>query len=206
VQPIRLEIQAADPVTVAGLSALLTEQPGIELVSPDQRQNADVVVVGTDRLTTIFSGLRRAATEFGTPVVLVTDDITEQELLVAIECRVVGVIPRGAATVERLVHSLRTAASGGGILAPRMVGDLLKHLERLRREMLTPNGLDSMRLTPREADVVRLLADGFDTAEIAVKLSYSDRTVKKILYAITHRLGLRSRAHAVAYALRHGII
>ena len=99
-QPIRVEIQVADPVTVAGLSALLTEQPGIELVSPDQRQNADVVVVGTDRLTTIFPGLRRAATEFGTPVVLVTDDITEQELLVAIECRVVGVIPRGAVNHE----------------------------------------------------------------------------------------------------------
>ncbi|MEU5941291.1 response regulator transcription factor [Micromonospora sp. NPDC047548] len=205
-QLVRVVIQAADPVTVAGLAALLSGQPGIEVVRPEQRQNADVVVVGTDRLTTVFSGLRRAAADFGTPVVLVIDDITEQELLVAIECRVVGVIPRGAATVERLIQGLRTAASGGGVLAPRLVGDLLKHVERLRREVLAPNGLDGMWLTPREVDVVRLIADGFDTAEIAEKLNYSDRTVKKILYAVTHRLGLRSRAHAVAYALRHGII
>ena len=205
-QLVTVVIQAADPVTVAGLAALLNGQPGIEVVGPEQRQNADVVVVGTDRLTTVFSGLRRAAADFGTPVVLVTDDITEQELLVAIECRVVGVIPRGAATVERLVHGLRTAAAGGGVLVPQLVGDLLKHVERLRREVLAPNGLDGMRLTPREVDVVRLIADGFDTAEIAEKLNYSDRTVKKILYAVTHRLGLRNRAHAVAYALRHGII
>jgi DNA-binding NarL/FixJ family response regulator len=199
-------IQAADPVTVAGLAALLSDQPGIELVRPEQRQSADVVVVGTDRLTTVFSGLRRAATDFGTPVVLVTDDITEQELLVAIECQVVGVIPRAAATAERLVHGLRTAASGGGVLAASLVGDLLKHVERLRRELLAPNGLDGRWLTQREVDVVRLMADGFDTAEIAQKLNYSDRTVKKILYAITQRLGLRGRAHAVAYALRQGII
>lgn len=205
-QLVRVVIQAADPVTVAGLAALLSDQPGIELVRPEQRQSADVVVVGTDRLTTVFSGLRRAATDFGTPVVLVTDDITEQELLVAIECQVVGVIPRAAATAERLVHGLRTAASGGGVLAASLVGDLLKHVERLRRELLAPNGLDGRWLTQREVDVVRLMADGFDTAEIAQKLNYSDRTVKKILYAITQRLGLRGRAHAVAYALRQGII
>jgi DNA-binding NarL/FixJ family response regulator len=54
--------------------------------------------------------------------------------------------------------------------------------------------------------VLRLVADGLDTAEIATKLSYSQRTIKNILHDITSRLHLRNRSHAVAYALRHGLI
>jgi DNA-binding NarL/FixJ family response regulator len=55
-------------------------------------------------------------------------------------------------------------------------------------------------------EVLRLIADGFDTREIASKLSYSERTVKNVLHGITTRLRLRNRAHAVAYALRNGLI
>ncbi|MEV4197476.1 MULTISPECIES: LuxR C-terminal-related transcriptional regulator [Micromonospora] len=51
-----------------------------------------------------------------------------------------------------------------------------------------------------------LLADGFDTAEIAVKLSYSQRTIKNILYDVTNRFHLRNYCHSVAYALRNGLI
>jgi len=54
--------------------------------------------------------------------------------------------------------------------------------------------------------VLRLMADGMDTGEIARNLSYSERTVKNIIYAITTRLSLRNRSHAVAYAMRAGVI
>jgi DNA-binding CsgD family transcriptional regulator len=54
--------------------------------------------------------------------------------------------------------------------------------------------------------VLRLVADGYDTAEIARKLAYSERTVKNVLHNITARLHLRNRPHAVAYALRQGFI
>jgi DNA-binding NarL/FixJ family response regulator len=50
------------------------------------------------------------------------------------------------------------------------------------------------------------MADGMDTAEIATKLSYSERTVKNVFYGLTNRLHLRNRPHAVAYALRKGMI
>ena len=53
---------------------------------------------------------------------------------------------------------------------------------------------------------MRLLADGFDTAEIAGRLFYSERTVKNIIHDITSRLELRNRTHAVAYAIREGLI
>ncbi|SDZ07167.1 regulatory protein, luxR family [Saccharopolyspora shandongensis] len=63
-----------------------------------------------------------------------------------------------------------------------------------------------MELTEREVDVLRLMADGWCTAEIAGGLGYSERTVKNALSSVTSRLKLRNRAHAVAYALRAGII
>ena len=63
-----------------------------------------------------------------------------------------------------------------------------------------------MHLTPREIDVLRLMADGLDTNEIAGELCYSERTVKNVIYGVTHRLKLRNRSHAVAYALRTGMI
>ena len=61
-------------------------------------------------------------------------------------------------------------------------------------------------LAPREIDVLRLVAEGMDTGEIASKLSYSERTVKNVVHGLTTRLQLRNRAHAVAYAFREGYI
>jgi len=53
---------------------------------------------------------------------------------------------------------------------------------------------------------LRLLADGMDTGQIAQRLSYSERTVKNILQGMLTRLGLRNRTHAVAHAIRLGLI
>ncbi|WP_234341480.1 response regulator transcription factor [Streptomyces sp. NRRL S-1813] len=64
----------------------------------------------------------------------------------------------------------------------------------------------TMGMAPREADVLRLIAEGLDTRQISEKLAYSERTVKNALHALMTRLHLRNRAHAVAYALREGDI
>ena len=61
-------------------------------------------------------------------------------------------------------------------------------------------------LTQRELHVLRLLADGCTTSEIARELCYSERTVKNSIQAFTSRLQLRNRSHAVAYAVRQGLI
>jgi DNA-binding NarL/FixJ family response regulator len=83
---------------------------------------------------------------------------------------------------------------------------LLEHLGRLQRQVLLPQGLHFSGLREREIDVLRLVAEGFDTSEIAQKLSYSERTIKNILHDVTSRLGLRNRSQAVAYAARAGLI
>jgi len=206
-EQIRIAVQAMDPVSHAGLAALLQFRADFTVLRPVQRNEADVLVVAAERLgTDVVASLRRAGAEIGVPVVLVVQDIDEEDLLTAVECRVVAILPRAAVTAERLAHSVRAAAAGGGVMPPHLVGELLKHVERMQREVLAPNGLNASGLSPREIDVLRLMADGFDTNEIAGKLCYSERTVKNVIYGVTHRLKLRNRSHAVAYALRAGMI
>jgi DNA-binding NarL/FixJ family response regulator len=62
------------------------------------------------------------------------------------------------------------------------------------------------RLAERELVVLRMIASGMETTEIAAELGVSERTVKNIVHAITTRLQVRNRAHAVACAVRAGII
>jgi len=206
VDQVRVVLQATDALTHAGLTGLLRSSPELRVLGAEDRARAQVLVVAADRLTVdVVAMLRRSIVEIGAPVVLVTNEISESELLTAVGSRVVAILPRQAVTAERLAHGVRAAASGGGVLPPNLVGELLKHVERLQRDVLTPNGLNA-GLTPREIDVLRLLAEGLDTTEIAGKLAYSERTVKHVIYAVTRRLKLRNRAHAVAYALRTGMI
>jgi DNA-binding NarL/FixJ family response regulator len=207
VEQVRVALQAMDPLSLAGLTSYLESRSEVAVVRGEQRQSADVIAVVADRLSPdVVGALRRSAAQGGKPVVLITNEITEAELLTAVECRVVAILPRAAVTGERLLHSVLAAASGGGVMPPNLVGELLKHIERLQRDVLTPHGLTAAGLTPREVDVLRLMADGLDTAEIAGKLCYSERTVKNVIYGVTHRLKLRNRSHAVAYALRSGLI
>jgi DNA-binding NarL/FixJ family response regulator len=207
VERVRVILQATDQVSRAGLASFLQSSGELALLRAGDRSGARVLVFACEELTAdAVMMLRRSAAETRLPVVLVVNGITESELLTAVECRVVAILPRAAVTGERLVHSVLAAAGGGGILPSNLVGELLKHIERLQREVLAPNGLSASGLTPREIDVLRLMADGLDTTEIAGELCYSERTVKNVIYGVTHRLKLRNRSHAVAYALRAGMI
>ncbi|WP_250004722.1 response regulator transcription factor [Actinoplanes sp. M2I2] len=207
VEQIRVAVQGADPLSQAGLVAFLQPWPELVVVPGGRPDQAQVFVVGIERLTVdVVAMLRRSAKEVGVPVILVTAALDESDLLVAVECRVVAVLPRSTVTADRLAYSVKAAAEGGAVMAPSLVGSLLKHIERLHKSVLATNGLNASGLNDREIEVLRLMADGFDTVEIAGKLSVSERTVKNIVYGMTRRLDLRNRSHAVAYALRTGII
>jgi DNA-binding NarL/FixJ family response regulator len=198
--PITVSAYATDALTLAGLTALLAGRPELRITGPGD--GGDVLVLAAERLgTRAVPILRRSAAVTRRPVVLVVDEIKEPELLLAVECRVHAVLPRTAVTADRLVHAVTTVAGGNGVLPPPLVGDLLKHLRQLRQQVL-----DGAGLTPREIDVVTLMAEGLETTAIAARLSYSERTVKGIIHAITRRLGLRNRSHIIAHAMRYGMI
>ncbi|MFI6097740.1 LuxR C-terminal-related transcriptional regulator [Lentzea sp. NPDC051213] len=206
-ESLRISLHSPDPLTFAGLVSMLRAQDGIKIEERLPSADVDVRVVASDALSPeLLSVLRRAAVNDRVPVVLVVNQLQEAQLLAAIECRVVAVLPRVAVTTDRLVHSVRAAASGGGVLPPAMLGEVLQHVERLQRELLAPKGMNTAGLSPREVDVLRLMADGCETSEIAGKLCYSERTVKSVISGLNQRLKLRNRPHAVAYALRAGMI
>jgi DNA-binding NarL/FixJ family response regulator len=92
-------------------------------------------------------------------------------------------------TPARLLACVRAVASDQRVAPSRAVD--------------APPGGD---LTDREFDVLRLLADGSTTRDIADRLSYSERTVKSIVHQVLVKLNGRTRAHAVALAARHGVI
>jgi len=110
------------------------------------------------------------------------------------------------ATAERVVNGVRVVAAGGGLLSSKHTGELLRHVARLHHEVLKPRGIGPFGISSREADVLRLMADGLGTAEIAVTLCLSETTVKNVIVSTVRRLGLRNRQHAVAYVIRTGLI
>ncbi|MEU2503377.1 response regulator transcription factor [Streptomyces sp. NPDC007863] len=202
-------LRAQDPISQAGVTSQLRARPEISVTewseSADPAPEVVVLVVDTvdEDVLRLLRHIRRTSTS---RPVLVTTDIDEQKLVSAAECGVAGVIRRAEATPEHLVHVIGTVAKGAGHLPSDLVGRLLEEVGRLQGQVLGPRGLHFTGLAAREVDVLRLVAEGYDTADIAAKLSYSERTIKNVLHAVITRLQLRNRSHAVAYAMRQGLI
>lgn len=181
-------VQASDPISDAGLTDCLESHGELVMLPATGAEDADVVILAPTMVNVgVLAEIRHVAERTGAPVVLVADEISEAELLTAIECRVVAVLPR-AATGERLANSVLAAASGGGVLSPNLLGKLCKHVERLQRDIVAHHGLDPTCLSPREIDVLRLMAEGLDTVEIARELCYSERIVKNISYTVAYAI------------------
>jgi DNA-binding NarL/FixJ family response regulator len=213
-------VKALDPLSQFGLVHTLRQRPEISLIddadlsahvpaqSADQRTAPPVVaLVAVDSLDAGAIQVLRAATQRGCRrTVLIGSTIDDEALMTAVELGVSGVLRRTEATGDRIVHLVQAAAVGDGSLPPDLLGRLLGQVSRMQRHVLAPRGLSHTGLSDRETQVLRLVADGKDTQEIARELSYSERTVKNVLHDVTSRLQLRNRSHAVAYALREGLI
>lgn len=205
--PIITYVHGADPISQAGVVSQLRGRPEIRLVEEGQLDQATVAIVVTEHIdesaTRVLHGLRRGDLPHMIVVATVIDDAG---LVTAAETGVAGLVRRSDATPENLVRVITRVDFGEGEVPGDMLGRLMTQLGRLQRQVLTPRGLTFTGLTPREAQVLRLVADGHDTAEIAQELCYSERTVKNVIHDLTTRLQLRNRSHAVAYALREGLI
>lgn len=204
---VAVYIHAADAISRAGLTAQLRSRPEFRVVEDDDRHLADVAVVMAEEADEETGGVLRSIERGGCRrLVLVVTRLDDAELLSAVEAGACAILRRGEASQERLVTAVLAAAAGDGSVPPDLLGRLLAQVGQLQRDVLTPRGLSLRGLCDREVDVIRLVADGFDTGEIAAKLSYSERTVKNVIHHVTTRLQLRNRSHMVAYALRQGLI
>jgi DNA-binding NarL/FixJ family response regulator len=109
------------------------------------------------------------------------------------------------ATCEAVTRAFATA----GVRAVLLVDRPSEECSSVPIDTQEPSGVAAIResvLSGREAAVLQLISEGLDTAEIAEQLCYSIRTVKSVVHEVTRRLHLRNRAHAVAYAIRLGLI
>ena len=104
-----------------------------------------------------------------------------------------------ALTEPRLRACVRALREGGGAIPPEVLCTLLA-------ESPQAHDAPAERLTPREMDVLRLLAEGSSTRDVAERLSYSERTVKNIVRDVLLKLNCRTRAQAVGHAARRGVI
>jgi DNA-binding NarL/FixJ family response regulator len=201
---VRVLIHATDPVDRAGARALLRPARELELVTDGEQ--ADVLVLVADtvaaaQLEELDRGRERPAR-----CVVVAREFAERDMMTAARCGVLSVLRKDSVTATRLVQSVVGATRGIALLPPELQAAFLGQLTELRRDLLAPNGIALSGLDMRELDVLSLIAEGFRTDEIASKLSYSEGTVKTVLHGVMTRLGLANRAHAVAYAMRAGVL
>ncbi len=204
---IPVHVYAADPLTRAGIVSQLRTGHGFAVSGGETPAQDSVALFVADEVTDSVAAEIRSLRASGVGrVILLVSRVNDAGLLAAAEAGVSGVIRRTEATAYNLAAAIRSAAAGEGTLPPDLLGRLLRQVGQLQRQVLSPRGLTFSGLTERETAVLRLLAEGYDTADIAGQLFYSDRTVKNIIHDVTSRLDLRNRAHAVAYGIREGLI
>ncbi len=116
------------------------------------------------------------------PVVVCTDSPLDPS---QIPPAVMGIVPMRSLTPSQLISAVRAAAFGLRVGHPQ-----------------TSSGL----IGPRGRDVLRLLAEGAGTREISDELGFSERTIKGVIAGVERELGARSRAHAVALAMKQALI
>ncbi|MFH8386869.1 response regulator transcription factor [Kitasatospora sp. NPDC018058] len=203
-------VLSGDPLSGAGVAAMLRSSTGVSLLPATRRHEADVVLVLTDEVTEqTLVCLEQTAREAANPamrMIIVGEVLREQHLVRAVNCGVVSVIPRREAVPEQLLRAVVGVRSGHAQMPGRGVAWLVDWVRAVQLDVLQPNGLTTTPLEAREVEVIKLLAEGLETASIAERLSYSERTIKNIIHGAISRLNLRNRAHAVAYALRAGLI
>jgi DNA-binding NarL/FixJ family response regulator len=109
------------------------------------------------------------------------------------------------ATAERLFDAVRVVAAGEALLSPTVTRRLIAEFARLRQRPRPPAPALSA-LTPRETEVLRLIAEGLSNPEIATRLVVGEETVKTHVSHVLNKLGLRDRTQAVVMAYESGLV
>ena len=199
-----------------GFGALLSAQPDISVVG-DAANGRDAVrlvqslapdVVLMDVRMPELNGLDAAreilARDTNTKVLMLTTFDIDDYVYAALRAGASGFLLKDA-PADELVRAVRVVAAGDALLAPsitrRMIADLVSRHAAPRR-----SADELARLTPRETEVLELLARGMSNAEIAAGLFVSEETVKTHVGKVFSKLGLRDRAQAVVIAYETGLV
>ncbi|MFD8009776.1 LuxR C-terminal-related transcriptional regulator [Streptomyces sp. NPDC058955] len=208
---LALTVLATDSITCSGVEAYFRSREGIELL-PSRSEEAEVVLLLAGAVTEeVIDWMREASEQSREPdmrIVLVANEIADWQLIRAFDHGMVSFLTRATTTLAELDETVRACRSGRAELPGSYVRALIDRMRAVQRDVLAPRGLplSPAEFSLRELDVLRLLADGHDTAEVAARLSYSERTIKSTIAGVVQRLGLRNRSHAIAYAIKAGVL
>jgi DNA-binding NarL/FixJ family response regulator len=148
---------------------------------------------------------RLAAEGVRAPVVVLTVSATEEDLLAALEAGAAGYLLKSAGPDE-IVRSIRAAVAGEAPLSARIARHLVERSRaRPGRAEARPDA-EAAKLSEREVQVLRLLADGLDNAQIASELHVSPATVKRHVSAILTKLGVTNRVQAAIQGVQLGLV
>ena len=215
---IRALVADDQEVVRAGFSALLATQPditvvasaadGAEAVRLTSEHHPDVVLM--DVRMPVMDGIEAtrqicAGDDGDGPriLILTTFDLDEY-VYDALHSGASGFLLKDV-PAETLFEAVRVIAAGEALLAPAITRRLIAEFARLRpRQQTRPDGLAV--LTPRETEILGLVAEGLSNGEIAGRLVLSDETVKTHVSHVLRKLGLRDRAQAVVTAYESGLV
>lgn len=204
----QIKILVADdhPMLREGLVAVLATQPDFEVVgeAADGAETVrlagslepgvillDLEMPGTDGVAALRE-LRAAGSEASALVFTAYD--TDERILGALRAGAQGYLLKGASRDE-IFSAIRTVAAGGSLLEPAVTARLLQNIDGAAND-----------LTPRELEVLTLLADGLPNREIAGKLFVTERTVKFHVGSILTKLDAANRTEAARIAARRGLV
>ena len=219
---IRVLIADDQPVVRDGLAMLLgliddveivaTAADGIEAVERTRAERPDIVLMDLrmPRLEGADATRQILAAYPETRVLVLTTYADDQFLFPALHAGARGYLTKDA-TAEEIEHAIRALIAGQTHLDPavqqRLVTAVLDQTPPTRLDEPTPASAPNLpdELTPREIEVLKLIALGLSNSEIADKLVLSNATVKTHINRIFYKTGARDRAQAVRYAYKHGL-
>jgi len=222
---IRVLVVDDQPLVRAGLGVILDAQPdlavvgeagdGLAAVDAAARLHPDVVLM--DVRMPVLDGLeatrRILAGPGGCRVMILTTFDTDEYVFEALRAGASGFLLKDAPR-EELVNAVRVVAAGEALLAPsvtrRLIGEFARRRpppgagQSVQATQAGPGALAS--LTPREREVVELLARGMSNAEMAATLYVGEATVKSHVAHVLMKLGIRDRVQAVIFAYENGLV
>jgi DNA-binding NarL/FixJ family response regulator len=214
---VRIVVADDHQVVRAGFAGLLGTQPdfavvgtagdGAEAVRICRELHPDVVLMdvrmpGTDGI----EATRQLAGQDGdAPRVLILTTFDLDEYVYDALCAGASGFLLKDVTAERLFEAVRVVAAGEALLAPTVTRRLISEFARLRPHAAAPAGRLAA-LTPRETQVLRLVAEGLSNPEIAARLVVTEETVKTHVSRVLGKLGLRDRTQAVVTAYESGLV
>jgi DNA-binding NarL/FixJ family response regulator len=212
--PIRILIADDHTLVRAGLRRILEDEvdfevvaeasDGADAVSCAQQHDIDLAIldISMPKLTGLQAARRILDYKPDVRVLILSMHDNEEFLFEALRVGAAGYVLKSSAESD-LVGAVRTAMRGEPFLYPKAVGALIRdYLGRVTRGELTPGE----ELSPRESEVVKLIAEGHTSREIADILSISVNTVERHRHNVLEKLELRDRVALTLYAVRRGLV